>query len=530
MPSFTAQQVAAHNTEKDCWIIVHGKVYDVTKFLADHPGGKKVLIKVAGTDASKQFDQFHSAAILQQWGPKLLVGDIGSAAPKTTEPVGYREEDVVFEGMEEGDTFGDGVPYGDPYWYSDWQSPYYKESHRRLRAVVRSFVAKEIMPYCYEWDEAKQIPKSLFKKAADAGILGGIVGSPWSKYAHRGPAAGIKPEEFDGFHEFIICDELSRCGSGGVLWGLIGGLGIGLPAILHFGSEELKQRIAPGCLDGTKNICLAVTEPYAGSDVANLKCEAKKTADGKHYILNGEKKWITNGVFADYFTVACRTGGEGMNGISLLVVSRDMPGVSTRHMPCMGVWASGTSYVTFEDVKVPVENLIGKENKGFRLIMYNFNHERMGIAIQATRFARVCYEEALKYSHKRRTFGKKLVDHPVIRQKLAHMARQIEATHAWMETLIYQATRMPAEMQMLKLGGPIALLKAQSTQTFEYCAREAAQIFGGLSYSRGGQGEKVERLYREVRAYAIPGGSEEIMLDLGIRQSIKVAQFMGAKL
>ena len=132
--------------------------------------------------------------------------------------------------------------------------------------------------------------------------------------------------------------------------------------------------------------------------------------------------------------------------------------------------------------------------------------------------------------HKRETFGKKLVDHPVIRNKLAHMARKIEATHAWMESLIYQASKMPEELQMLKLGGPIALLKAQSTKTMEFCAREAAQIFGGLSYSRGGQGERVERLYREVRAYAIPGGSEEIMLELGIRQSIKVAQFMGAKL
>ena len=110
-----------------------------------------------------------------------------------------------------------------------------------------------------------------------------------------------------------------------------------------------------------------------------------------------------------------------------------------------------------------------------------------------------------KYAHKRETFGRKLVEHPVIRNKLAHMARQIEATHAWMEVLIYQSNMMQKDQQMLKLGGPIALLKAQATQTMEYCAREAAQIFGGLSYSRGGQGEKVERLYREVRGYAIPG-------------------------
>eukprot|EP01115_Flamella_aegyptia_P001064 TRINITY_DN11650_c0_g1_i2.p1 TRINITY_DN11650_c0_g1~~TRINITY_DN11650_c0_g1_i2.p1 ORF type:complete len:199 (+),score=101.98 TRINITY_DN11650_c0_g1_i2:2-598(+) len=191
-------------------------------------------------------------------------------------------------------------------------------------------------------------------------------------------------------------------------------------------------------------------------------------------------------------------------------------------MKCSGVWPSGTAYITFEDVKVPVENLIGKENDGFKYIMYNFNQERWGICVQATRFARVCYEEAFKHALKRKTFGKRLIDHPVIRYKLAQMARQIEATQAWIENVTYQLCTIPKDVQFIALGGPIALLKAQSTQLFEYCAREAAQIFGGLAYTRGGQGEKVERLYREVRAFAIPGGSEEIMLDLGIRQALKL--------
>ncbi|KAJ3056228.1 hypothetical protein HK097_007711 [Rhizophlyctis rosea] len=549
MPSFSVEQVAAHNSEKDVWIIVNGKAYDVTSFLNDHPGGKKILLKVAGQDASKQFAQFHSPSVLEKYGPKLYKGDVGEAASNDIEA----EATEADSGLVEGEAFGEGVPFGDPYWYQDWYSPYYNESHRKLRAAVRAFVDKEITPNCHEWDENKQIPKSLFTKAAQAGILPGIVGHPWpTKYAEYPPIAGLKPEEYDAFHEFIICDELSRCGSGGVLWGLIGGLGIGLPPVINFGSEYLKDKVVKDCLAGRKNICLAITEPSAGSDVANLVSEAKLSPDGKHYILNGEKKWITNGVFADYFTVACRTGGPGMNGVSLLLVERTMPGVTTRHMPCSGVWASGTSYIAFEvsrmmfhrealgvlnnaalsqDVRVPVENLIGKENRGFKCIMYNFNHERMGIAIQSNRFARVCIEECMRYAHKRKTFGKKLIDHPVIRNKLGHMTRMVEATHSWMESLIYQTTRMPEDLQMLKLGGPIALLKVQATQTFEYCAREAAQIFGGLAYSRGGQGEKIERLYREVRAYAIPGGSEEIMIDLGIRQSVKVAELMrGAKL
>jgi len=250
---------------------------------------------------------------------------------------------------------------------------------------------------------------------------------------------------------------------------------------------------------------------------------SQKVECGKFYIVNGEKKWITNGVFADYFTVAVRTGGQGMAGISLLLIERSMPGVTTRQMKCSGVWASGTTYITFEDVKVPVENLFGQENRGFKAIMINFNHERWGTIVQATRFSRVCLEESIKYAHKRKTFGKRLIDHPVIREKIANMARQVEATQSWLELVTHQMCTMTPAEQRERLGGPIALMKAQATKTFEYCAREAAQIFGGLAYTRGGQGAKVERLYREVRAYAIPAGSEEIMLDLGVRQAMKRA-------
>ena len=268
----------------------------------------------------------------------------------------------------------------------------------------------------------------------------------------------------------------------------------------------------------------------AGSDVANINCEAKLTPDGKHYIVNGEKKWITNGIWSEYFTTAVRTGGPGMEGISVLLIERSHGGVSTRKMDCQGVWSSGTTYITFEDTKVPVENLIGKKNQGFKVIMTNFNHERIGIIIQCLRFSRVCYEESIKYAHKRKTFGKRLIDHPVIRLKLAHMVRQIEASWSWLENLIYQCEKMGEMEAMLKLGGAIASLKAQATTTLEFCAREASQIFGGLSYSRGGQGGKIERIYRDVRAYAIPGGSEEIMLDLSIRQALRVHKGIGMKL
>mmetsp|Transcript_41034 Transcript_41034/g.49790 ORF Transcript_41034/g.49790 Transcript_41034/m.49790 type:complete len:422 (+) Transcript_41034:58-1323(+) len=420
--------------------------------------------------------------------------------------------------MPTGNPYGEGIPFGDPTWYRKYNSPYYKQTHIDFRDKVRAFTEKELMPYCAEWDEGKKIPIEVFQKCYAAGLLPGVVGAWPTEYAGPGP------KDWDHFHELILIDEICRCGSGGTVWGLVEGLQIGLPPVLHFGSDYLKKKVAGDCLKGNKVICLNITEPTAGSDVANIKTTAVKDPTGSFYIVNGQKKWITNGMFADYFTVAVRTGGKGKDGISMLLLERNMPGIKTTQMKCTGVWASGTAYVEFDDVKVPVENLIGKENDGFKQIMYNFNHERWGFIVQANRFARVCMEEAVRYATKRRTFGKKLIEHPIIRWKIAEMARQVESTHAMLEQLTYQMCTMTLAEQNAILGGDTALIKVQATKVFEYCAREAAQIFGGASYVQGGQGEKVERLYREVRAYAIPGGSEEIMLDLGVKQAMRLAK------
>jgi len=173
---------------------------------------------------------------------------------------------------------------------------------------------------------------------------------------------------------------------------------------------------------------------------------------------------------------------------------------------------------------------IGKENQAFKYIMNNFNHERLSGIIHAVRFSRELFRDAILHAHQREAFGKTLIHNQVVRYKLANMSRRIEATQGWLYDLVYQIKMMPKEQQLLRLGGPTALLKAQATKLFEFCAREASQIFGGLSYTRTGKAERVERLYRDVRVWAIGGGSEEVMLDLGIRQQIKIAQLMGAKL
>ncbi|KAL5117690.1 hypothetical protein ACEQ8H_004438 [Pleosporales sp. CAS-2024a] len=550
---FSVADVASHKTATDLYIIVDEDVYDLTSFQEEHPGGKKILQRVAGKDASKQFWKYHNDSILKKYQKQLQVGSLDTKAAPPPPPATSAQQDTkptkdlvrpeanaglvapqpsaaAADASEPFDSFGDMIPYADPSWYQTYHSPYFNETHVALREDVRQWVEDKLMPHVTEWDEAKSVPDDIFRELGERGYLAGLLGMHYPTQYTDKRVTCVPPEKWDHFHEMIVTDELSRTGSGGLVWNLLGGYGIGAPPLFKFGKAALVKRIGPGLLSGEKRICLAITEPDAGSDVANLTCEAKLSEDGKHYIVNGEKKWITNGIWSDYFTTAVRTGGEGMNGVSVLLIERSAGGVSTRRMDCQGVWSSGTTYITFEDVKVPVENLIGKENQGFKVVMTNFNHERIGIIIQSLRFARVCYEESVKYAHKRKTFGKRLIDHPVIRLKLAHMARQIEASYNWLENVVYQCQQMNEMEAMLKLGGAIASLKAQSTTTFEFCAREASQIFGGLSYSRGGQGAKVERLYRDVRAYAIPGGSEEIMLDLSIRQALRVHKVLGMKL
>ncbi|RPA75276.1 putative acyl-CoA dehydrogenase [Ascobolus immersus RN42] len=549
--TFKADEVASHKTADSLWIIVDDEVYDVTKFADEHPGGKKILQRVGGKDASKQFWKYHNEGILKKYKPKLLLGAIegsakasaapapaAAAAPKpvlpkpTPKPAAAAAPAGEKKKSEALEQFGSMVPYGDPAWYQGYHSPYYNETHAALRAEVRQWIEEKVEPYVTEWDEAKRVPEEIYQDMGKRGWLAGLVGAGYqAKYA-KYQCASVKPEQWDAFHELVLTDEISRTGSGGFVWNVIGGFGIGLPPVIKAATQSVKDRVIPAVINGEKRICLAITEPDAGSDVAGLTTTAVKTPDGKHYIVNGEKKWITNGIWADFFTVAVRTGpeGSGMNGVSVLLIEKTMPGVTTRKMDCSGIWSSGTTYITFEDVKVPVENLIGKENQGFKVIMTNFNHERLGIVIQCNRFARVCYEEAYKYANKRKTFGKTLISHPVIRLKLANMARKIEGTHNWLENITFQAEGMAEQEAMFRLGGAIAALKLDATQTFEFCAREAVQIFGGLGYTRGGQGAKVERLYREVRGYAIPGGSEEIMADLSIRQAHKVHKALGMKL
>ena len=383
--------------------------------------------------------------------------------------------------------------------FDQWRtrSPHYDESHEAVCETVRRFVEREVTPHVDMWEATGELPRSLHKSAAEAGILG--LGFPEE-------FGGTGRTEFDVFHSMVQSEELCRPGAGGIPAALMTH-GIGLPPVLAMGSAALQRRIAPDVLAGDKIIALGITEPTGGSDVANLKTKAERK--GAAYIVNGQKTFITSGMRADYVTLAVRTGGSGMGGISLLLVETERVGVSRTALAKMGWHSSDTATFYFDNVEVPAENLIGAENGGFMGIMRNFNSERLGMAQQAAAYARICYEDALSWAQQREVFGKPLIRNQSIRHKLADMLRQINSTQAYIDQCAWTVKADKA------FPGDFALLKVQATRTMEFCAREACQILGGASFMRGC---RIERIYREVRVMAIGGGSEEIMFDLASRQ------------
>ena len=374
-------------------------------------------------------------------------------------------------------------------------NPNLTEEHHAWRVQLRRFIDTEIMPYADDWDEAGHIPIELWPKAAAVGLLG--LGYP-EQYG------GVPA---DSWLAWITQEEMSRIGAGGIPASLLVH-GIGLPPVVNWGSEAMRAAVAPPVIAGEKWISLGITEPGGGSDVANLQTTAVR--DGDHYIVNGSKTYITGGMRASWVSTAVRTGGAGAGGVSMLLIPTDAPGFSRTALDKkQGWWASDTATLYFDDVRVPVENLIGQENQGFKVIMTNFNSERMGMAAAMEALARVCLEDAVKWATERSTFGKRLADHQVIRHKIAAMKQKINATQAYIR-VCYEAIEAGQPN-----AGDIALLKVQASETMEFCAREAMQILGGIGYMRG---SRVERIYREVRVNAIGGGSEEIMRDLAARQ------------
>ncbi len=334
----------------------------------------------------------------------------------------------------------------------------------------------------------------------------------------------VKVEEWDYLHTSIYIDEMARSGLAGPSGSLTVGMAFGLPPLIKFGSPELQSRYLPDLLTGKKRTCIAITEPTAGSDVANISTTATKSPDGRSYIINGTKKWITNGIWSDYACMAVRTGSpqSGPSGLSLLMVPlKNHAGVTMRRLKPAGQITAGTTFITLDDVSVPVSNLIGTEGLGMKYIMTNFNHERLSIAVAVTRQARVALSAAFEYCLKREAFGTTLINQPVVRHRLAKAGAELESLSAWIEQFLYQMVHLPPASADTKLGGLTALVKAKAGMVLNECAQCAVLLFGGNGYTTTGQGEIAERIYRDVMGARIPGGSEDVMLDLAVRQLVR---------
>jgi len=370
-----------------------------------------------------------------------------------------------------------------------------------FRAGIRRFVEREIAPHVAAWDEAGSFPRALYGRAAALGLLG--LGYPEEYGGTPAPLA----------LRLIATEEIARAGSGGLMASLFSH-NIGLPPIVAHAGDALKQRVLPGVLAGEAISALAITEPGGGSDVARIACRA--TRDGDHYVIDGEKTFITSGLRADWITLAVRTGGAGAAGLSLLAVPGDVAGLARTPLAKMGWWCSDTAHLRFDACRVPADHLIGAENTGFRTIMENFNGERLLMAAGACAFATVCFEEALDWARHRKTFGAALVEHQVVRHRLMDMRMRIASTRAWLAALVAQAdARAPHEPAPADWVAELCLLKNHATQTMQWCADAAVQTLGGMGYMRG---TKSERIYREVKVMMIGGGAQEIMKELAARQ------------
>lgn len=368
--------------------------------------------------------------------------------------------------------------------------PPFTDEYERLRLEMRSFVESELAPHAAEWEEARWFADWVIPRVAEQGYVG-------LKFPRELGGGG------DPLAAAVWAQELARCGSGGLGAGIGAHTGIALPPVWKFGTPDQHERyLVPG-IRGEKVAALGITEPDAGSDVAGIRTRARRVEGG--FVVNGSKMFITNGVRADFVVTAVKTTEEGgHHGISFLIVDRG-PGVSASPIEKLGWHASDTALITLDDVFVPEENLLGTEHEGFKLIMANFQWERVMMALGAVGAMEVVFERTLAYAKEREAFGRPIGNHQVIRHKLAEVAVALETGRA----ITYNALRM--HLAGMNAVQEVTMAKLATQRAAYDAADTCLQIHGGYGTLVDAG---IERAVRDLRLGPIGGGTDEIMREI----------------
>lgn len=373
--------------------------------------------------------------------------------------------------------------------------PWYSEERLALRETTTRFAEREILPYLDEWEATGLIPRELHLKAGELGLLG----VPFPEEVGGGGG--------DMIDSLVVCEALHEAGVSGGVFASLFTCGIAVPHLAQSGRPDQIERWVRPTLAGELVGSLAITEPGGGSDVGHLTTTARR--DGDHFIVNGAKTYITSGVRADFVVTAVRSGGEelkGAAGVSLLVIPTDTPGFH-RSAPLdkLGWRASDTAELTFEDCRVPVENLVGEENSGFAQIATGFVSERAALACQGYSHAQRCLDLTLDWVRERETFGRPLLSRQAVQNTVTEMARRIDIARTYTHHCVN-----------LSVAGhdaiaEVCFAKNTAVETAEWVANQALQLHGGLGFM--GESE-VSRQYRDVRLLGIGGGTTEILTTL----------------
>lgn len=371
-------------------------------------------------------------------------------------------------------------------------SYYFQEEHQLFRQSLRDFLNREVVPHIPAWEEAGELPVSIFKAFGDQGYFGLQF-----------------PEEIGGiggdfFFSVVLLEEMQRVNSGGFAAAVGAHAFLALPHLFLSGSDDLKERYLKPGFAGEKIGCLAITEPGGGSDVASLRTSARR--EGDSYVVNGSKTFITNGVSSDFLIVAVRTGTDpGAGGVSLIVIDRDSPGLSASKLDKLGWRASDTGEIAFDEVRVPVSNLLGQENAGFIYIMQRFALERLILAIGGMAAADYALEVTLDYMQSREAFGRPINRFQELRHRVAQMASEIECQRQF---IYHLSERYNNGDYLVKEA---AMAKLLATQLSDKVIYDCLQMHGGYGFM---EDYPLARMFRDSRLGTIGGGTSEIMCEI----------------